>query len=86
MENHGALPEGDELTALLDQVRELADSVEASSELPDDVRQALLRRIAQLRFAIENARIGGQEGVQEAVELLLGAAVVRGKALPRMTA
>jgi hypothetical protein len=86
MENHEALPEGDELTALFDQVRELADSVEASSELPDDVKQALLRRISQLRFAIENARIGGQEGVQEAVELLLGAAVVRAGAVPRWTA
>jgi hypothetical protein len=75
-ENHKALPEADELTELLDQVRELDDSIEASRELPDDVRQALRRRIAQVRYAIENARIGGPEGVQEAVELLLGAAVV----------
>jgi hypothetical protein len=35
-----------------------------------------------VRFAIENVRIGGPEGVQEAVELLLGAAVVRGKFVP----
>jgi hypothetical protein len=85
-ENHAALPAGDELTGLLEQVAELADSVEASSELTDDVREALLRRIAQVRFAIENARIGGPEAVQEAVELLLGAAVVRGRAIPKATA
>lgn len=85
-ENHPALPAGDELTDLLEQVSELADSVEASTELTDDVRQALLRRIAQVRFAIENARIGGPEGVQEAVELLLGAAVVRSRAVPKATA
>jgi hypothetical protein len=85
-ENHPALPTGDELTDLLEQVTELADSVDASTELTDDVKQALLRRIAQVRFAIENARIGGQEGVQEAVELLLGAAVVRARAVPRWTA
>lgn len=84
-ENHPALPAGEELTDLLEQVTDLADSVEASTELTDDVRQALLRRIAQVRFAIENARIGGQEGVQEAVELLIGAAVVRAPAVPRWT-
>lgn len=84
-EKHEALPEGDELTELLGQVSDLAASVEASTELTDDVRQALLRRIAQVRFAIENARIGGAEGVQEAVEQLLGAAAVRSSAIPRQT-
>jgi hypothetical protein len=69
----------------LDQVSELADSVEASTELTDDVKQALLRRIAQVRFAIENARIGGPEAVQEAVEQLLGAAIVRSGAVPKAT-
>jgi hypothetical protein len=85
-ESHEALPEGDQLDELLDQVSELAESVEASTDLPDDVRRALLRRIAQMRFAIENARVGGSEGVQEAVELLLGAAVARNKAVPKRTA
>ena len=85
-QKHEALPGGDELTELLAQVDDLAESVGASAELTDEVRQALLRRIAQLRFAIEYARVGGSEGVQEAVELLLGAAVVRGRVIPKQTA
>lgn len=84
-EHHPAVPEGDEVADLLRQVSELSESVEVSTELPEDVRQALLRRIAQLRFAIENARIGGPEGVKQAVELLLGSAAVRAQFIPRPT-
>jgi hypothetical protein len=85
-EGHAALPEGDELAVLLEQVSDVADSVEASTELTDDVKHALLRRIAQVRFAIENARVGGSEGVQEAVELLVGAVAVRTRAVPKSMA
>lgn len=84
-ENHETLPDPDKLTDLVAQVNALFDSVEASTELADDVKRALLRSIAQVRLAVENARIGGSEGVHEAVELLLGATVVRGNAVPRRT-
>ena len=84
-ENHAALPDPDELADLLAQVDDLVDSIEASTELADDVKQALLDRISQVRFAIENAGIGGAEGVHEAVELLLGATAVRGNAIPKRT-
>lgn len=75
------LPEGDELAGLLDQVDDLAASVE-NSDLPDEVKQALLRRINDVRFAIEHVRIGGAEGVNEAVEYLIGTAIVRQSAIP----
>lgn len=84
-DNHEALPEGDELTELLDQVGDLADSIDASTELPDDVRRPLLRRVAHVRFAIENARVAGSEGVQQAVELLVGALWVRADVVPTWT-
>jgi hypothetical protein len=84
-ESHPELPHGDELTGLLAQIDGLAASVEASTELADDVKAALLRRITQLRFAVENARIRGSEGVHEAVDLLLGATAVRQKFIPRST-
>lgn len=84
-EGHDALPEGEELDELLRQVDDLADSVRAS-ELPDDVMQAILRRITQLRFAIDNVRVGGREGVEEAVELLLGSVVLRSGSVPKTTA
>lgn len=76
------LPEGDELAGLLGQVDGLASSVEASADLPEEVKRVLLRKINQVRFAIENVRIGGPEGVHEAVEALVGAAVVRQNAIP----
>ncbi len=84
-ENHSELPHDDELTDLLAQMDELSASVEASTQMPDDVKRALLRRLAQMRFAVENARVGGSEGVHEAVDLLLGATAVRGKFIPTWT-
>jgi hypothetical protein len=82
MENHDALPEGDDLAELLERLDDLADSVETSKELPHEVKQALLRRINELRFAIEHVRVGGPEGVQEAVERLVGAVAVRHSVIP----
>jgi hypothetical protein len=76
------LPEGHELADLLAQVDDLASSVEASADLPEEVKRRLLRKINEVRFAIENVRIGGPEGVHEAVEALIGAAVVRQSAIP----
>lgn len=76
------LPEGDELAVLLAQVDDLASSVEASADLPEEVKRVLLRKINQVRFALENVRVGGPEGVHEAVEALIGAAVVRQSAVP----
>jgi hypothetical protein len=76
------LPEGDELAGLLDQVDDFASSVEASADVPEEVKLVLLRKINQVRFAIENVRIGGNEGVHEAVEALVGAVVVRESAIP----
>lgn len=76
------LPEGDELVGLLAQVDDLASSAEASADLPEEVKRVLLRKINEIRFAIENVRIGGPEGVHEAVEALIGAAVVRQSAIP----
>jgi hypothetical protein len=84
-ENHPELPGGDELTDLLAQIDDLAASVEDAEGLPDDVRSALLRRIAHVRHAVTNVRVGGAEAVQEAVELLLGATIVRGAAIPKRT-
>jgi hypothetical protein len=78
-----ALPEGDELTGLLEQVDDLAGSVEAAEELSAEVKRALLRRINDLRFAIEHVRVGGAEGVEEAVERLVGALGVRHAAVPK---
>jgi hypothetical protein len=85
-ENHQAVPDGDQILELLAQIDDLVASVEASTELSDDVKRALLLRIAQVRFAVENARVGGSEGVHEAVELLVGATAVRGKFIPKSTA
>lgn len=85
-ENQAELPGADELAELLEQVTELAQSVEASDDLPTDVKQALLRRIAQVRAAIDFVRVGGPEGVQDAVEHLLGATVVRAGRMPTATA
>jgi hypothetical protein len=85
-EKQDALPDPVELTGLLEQLSEVANSIEGSRELGDDVRTALLRRISQMRFAIENVRVGGPEGVEEAIELLLGAAVLRSARVPKATA
>lgn len=85
-ENQAELPTADELAEILEQVADLAQLVEASDDLPDDVKKALLRRIAQLRTAINFVRIGGPEDVQDAVEQLLGATVVRAGRMPTATA
>lgn len=81
-ESHHALPSESDLSDLLEQVSELVSAVETCAELPDDVKQALLLRIAQVRFAIETARVGGASGVGNSVELLLGAVVVRNRYVP----
>jgi len=75
------LPEGDELFALLKQVDDLAASIE-NANLSDEVKQALLRRLNDVRFAIEHVRVGGTEGVHEAVEHLIGTVIVRQSAVP----
>lgn len=81
-EDDQELPGEDELAELLIQVDDLFDSVEGATAVADDIKMALLRRIAQVRFVVANARVGGPEAVHEAVELLLGSAVVRGNTLP----
>lgn len=77
-----ALPGADELADLLDQVDDLSSSIEASPDLPAEAKRVLLRKINEVRFTIENVRIGGPEGVHEAVEALVGATVVRSNAVP----
>lgn len=79
------LPGDDELAELLDQIDDLAASIETATDLADDVKSALLRRIAEVRLAVQNARIGGEEGVREAVERLLRATAVRQNATPKST-
>jgi hypothetical protein len=79
-EKHPELPGADELTDLLARIDELAKSIEAATDLAPEVKTALLLRIAQMRIAIQNARIVGTEGVQQAVELLLGNLVLQTKA------
>lgn len=81
-EKHQELPSADELADLLAQIDELAASIETATDLAEDVKAAVLGRIAQVRLAVQNARIGGAEGVHEAVELLLGATAVRQNAMP----
>lgn len=82
-EKQQELPGADELADLLAQIDELFASIEAATDLADDVKAAVLRRIAHVRLAVQNARIGGTEGVHEAVELLLGATAVRQNAMPK---
>ena len=56
------LPEGDELARLLDLVDDLADSIEESTDLPEEVKQVLRRRLT--KFASRSSTCASADRTQ----------------------
>ena len=71
----GKIPDDDELDDLKQSVRDLIADI-ADSELPPEVRRALLHRLAEMLEALEHLEVGGPNAVRRAAESLAVTAVL----------
>jgi hypothetical protein len=73
--NHASLPSDEEQMTRLEELHALAEDVRTDEELPEEVRHLILDRLSAVETALRHIAIGGPDGVQLALEALLGAAL-----------
>lgn len=82
--SEGTIPDDDEVDELKESVGELIDEVK-SSDLPPEVRRALLHRLAEMLEALEHLEIGGPNAVRRAAESLAATAVIHAEEADQAT-
>lgn len=70
----GSVPSEEEQADRLKELQALIEDVRAAEELPERVRHLILDRLSAVEAALQHINIEGPEGVQHALEALLGAA------------
>jgi len=73
----GIVPDGSELHGLKTNIGQLADEVNASDELPGEVKHVIAARLAGVLLALDHIAIGGPNAVRLATEVVAGAITVR---------
>lgn len=68
----GSVPSPEAADVVRTDLRELLDALTADEELPADLRAMVAARVHDILWAIDHVRIVGPEGVQAAVERLIG--------------
>lgn len=81
----GPMPSKERISELEESITKLMDDVR-DSDLPDEVKHLVLRRLRGIRDALGHVSIKGPRGVQAAVEsLLAGVALTQGASTPKST-
>ncbi len=76
--SEGDIPDDHEIDPVRERVRGLIGEVSAS-DLPPQIKRALLQRLAQMLEALEHLDVGGPEAVRRAAEALAATAVIYGE-------
>lgn len=74
----GRVPSTEQLRTLRDDVDTLIQDV-LSEDLPDEVNQAIVKRLRQVQLAFDHIAVGGPAAARAAMEAVMGAIVLGGE-------